>query len=115
MRLRRRKRGSATATPQSLHGRYHRLRRGGDACPHRVTSRATRRRGPIISHTFADLLVPGVVVELDAREAEDLGAFEETALTDAEAWEANADLDMSEVARWRLNTSIRSPARSSSN
>jgi hypothetical protein len=51
----------------------------------------------IISHTFADLLVPGVVVELDAREAEDLGAFEETALTDAEAWEANADLDMNEV------------------
>jgi len=51
----------------------------------------------IISHTFADLLVAGVVVELDAREAEELGAFEETALTDAEAWEANADLDMSEV------------------
>jgi len=51
----------------------------------------------IISHTFADLLVPGVVVELDTREAEELGAFEETALTDAEAWEANADLDMSEV------------------
>ena len=65
--------------------------------------------------TLADLLVPGVVVELDAREAEDLGAFEETALTEAEAWEANADLDADEVARWRLTTSIRSPARSSSN
>jgi len=51
----------------------------------------------IISRAFADLLVPGVVVELDTREAEALGAFEETALTDAEAWEANADLDMSEV------------------
>ena len=51
-----------------------------------------------ISHAFADLLVPGVVVELDAREAEDLGAFEETALTEAEAWEANADLDVSEVS-----------------
>ena len=50
-----------------------------------------------LSNKFADLLVPGVVVELDAREAEDLGAFEETALTEAEAWEANADLDMSEV------------------
>jgi len=49
-----------------------------------------------ISHAFADLLIPGVVVELDAREAEELGAFEETALTDAEAWEANADLDMGE-------------------
>jgi len=51
----------------------------------------------IISHTFADLLVPGVVVEVDAAEAEALGTFEETALTDAEAWEANADLDLSEV------------------
>lgn len=50
-----------------------------------------------LSHALADLLVPGVVVELDAREAEDLGAFEETALTEADAWEANADLDMSEV------------------
>ncbi len=48
----------------------------------------------IVSTTPDDLLIPGVVVELDAREAEDLGAFEETALTEAEAWEANADLDM---------------------
>lgn len=59
------------------------------------------RRDPtttaIISTTLDDLLVPGVVVELDAREAEDLGAFEETALTEAEAWEANADLDAGEV------------------
>ena len=51
----------------------------------------------VISTTLDDLLVPGVVVELDAREAEDLGAFEETALTEAEAWEANADLDTDEV------------------
>ncbi len=51
----------------------------------------------IVSTTPDDLLIPGVVVELDAREAEDLGAFEETALTEAEAWEANADLDMREV------------------
>ncbi len=53
-------------------------------------------RGPagqaIVSNTIADLLVPGVVVELDAAEAEALGAFEETALTEADAWEANADL-----------------------
>jgi hypothetical protein len=51
----------------------------------------------IISTTLENLLVPGVVVELDAREAEDFGAFEETALTEAEAWEANADLDTDEV------------------
>lgn len=51
----------------------------------------------IISSSPEDLLIPGVVVELDAREAEDIGAFEENALTEADAWEANADLDMSEV------------------
>lgn len=51
----------------------------------------------IISTSPDDLLIPGVVVELHAREADDLGAFEETALTEAEAWEANADLDMREV------------------
>ena len=51
----------------------------------------------IISTTLDDLLVPGVVVELDAHQAEDLGAFEETTLTEAEAWEANADLDTDEV------------------
>jgi hypothetical protein len=51
----------------------------------------------VISTTLDDLLVPGVVVELDAREAEYLGAFEETALTEAEAWDANADLDAGEV------------------
>ncbi len=51
----------------------------------------------VISSTLDDLLVPGVVVELDAGGAEALGAFEETALTEAEAWEANADLDAGEV------------------
>jgi hypothetical protein len=51
----------------------------------------------IVSSSPEDLLIPGVVVELDASEADDIGAFEENALTEAEAWEANADLDMSEV------------------
>lgn len=49
--------------------------------------------GVLLSNDIADLLVPGVVVEVDAAEAENLGAFEETALTEAEAWEANADLE----------------------
>lgn len=51
----------------------------------------------IVSRSPDDLLIPGVVVELDASAADDLGAFEENALTEAEAWEANADLDMREV------------------
>ncbi len=45
-----------------------------------------------LSDNYGDLATPGVVVELDAAEAESLGAFEETALSEADAWEANADL-----------------------
>lgn len=51
----------------------------------------------LLSNDIADLLVPGVVVEVDAAEAEGLGAFEETALTEAEAWDANADLGTDEA------------------
>jgi hypothetical protein len=47
----------------------------------------------MLSNDLADLMVPGVVVEVDAGEAESLGAFEETALSEADAWDANADLD----------------------
>ena len=46
----------------------------------------------LLSDDPADMMVPGVVVEVDAAEAERLGAFEETALTEAEAWESNPDL-----------------------
>lgn len=50
-----------------------------------------------LSDDLADLLVPGVVVELDAGQAESLGAFEEPALSEADAWDANADLETSEA------------------
>ena len=53
--------------------------------------------GALLSDNIADLLVPGVVVEVDVAEAESLGAFEETALTEAEAWDANADLETGEA------------------
>ena len=53
--------------------------------------------GALLSDNMADLMVPGVVVEVDAAEAESLGAFEEAALTEAEAWDANADLDTDEA------------------
>jgi hypothetical protein len=53
--------------------------------------------GALLSDDIADLLVPGVMVEVDAAEAESLGAFEETALTEAEAWDANADLQTDEA------------------
>ena len=47
---------------------------------------------PVRSASYADLEVPGVIVELDGAAAEELGAFEETALAEAEAWESNTDL-----------------------
>jgi hypothetical protein len=47
----------------------------------------------VLSESLADLLVPGVLVEMDASEAESLGAFQETALSEADAWGANADLN----------------------
>ena len=51
----------------------------------------------VVSVSFADLLVPGVVVEMDAGEADDLGAFEETALSETEAWDANGAFDPDEA------------------
>jgi len=47
----------------------------------------------VLSNDLADLMVPGVVVEVDAAEAESLGAFEETALSETDAWDANTDLE----------------------
>lgn len=47
---------------------------------------------PIVSTNPEDSDTPGVQVEQTADEAERNGAFEETALSEADAWEANADL-----------------------
>lgn len=48
---------------------------------------------PIISLDYGNLDIPGVQVELEPDEAESLGAFEETALSEADAWEANTDIE----------------------
>lgn len=50
------------------------------------------RHSPIVSTNYADLITPGVVVELDPDEAEALGAFQEVALSPDQAWDANADV-----------------------
>lgn len=50
------------------------------------------RHSPHFSTDYADLLTPGVVVELTPDEAEALGAFEETAISEADAWAGNADV-----------------------
>ncbi len=51
-----------------------------------------------LSDNFADFGTPSVVIVLDAGEAEQLGAFEETALTEADAWESNLDLEVDEAS-----------------
>ena len=52
--------------------------------------------GAVLSDNIADLLLPGVIVELDTAEAEALGAFQETALGEMDAWDANGDLEPDE-------------------
>jgi hypothetical protein len=52
----------------------------------------TVRRDAIISENLHDLLIPGAIVEVDPEEADRLGAFEEDALDEETAWDANADL-----------------------
>lgn len=48
-------------------------------------------RKPVYSTSIGDLTVPGVVVELEPDEAEANGAFRESALSEADAWDANDD------------------------
>ena len=55
-------------------------------------SNPLRSYDPLVTQNLADLTTPGVVVEVDPDVAEALGAFEETALSEADAWDANADI-----------------------
>lgn len=47
---------------------------------------------PVLSADLNDAATPGVQVQVDADTAESVGAFEETAMTEADAWDSNADL-----------------------
>lgn len=49
------------------------------------------RDDPVISQSLDDLLIPGVIVEVDPDEADRMGVFEEDALDEATAWESNPD------------------------
>jgi hypothetical protein len=46
---------------------------------------------PLYSHNLDDLDTPGVIVEVDPATAEELGAFEETALSEEDAWLSNME------------------------
>ena len=45
----------------------------------------------MLSDDVADMAVPGVIVEVSPETADAMGAFREDALSEADAWEANAD------------------------
>ncbi len=47
---------------------------------------------PIYSSNPDDLQFPGVILIVDPEEADDMGAFEETAMSEEDAWESNMDL-----------------------
>lgn len=53
---------------------------------------STKADVAVVSTSLQDTETPGVQVEYTAAEAEENGAFEETALSEHDAWQANADL-----------------------
>lgn len=52
---------------------------------------APEPRSPVYSPAIDDMTTPGVVVEVDPDQADELGAFRDDALSEDEAWESNAD------------------------
>jgi len=58
----------------------------------KLMANSSEQTQPVVSRDEADLDVPGVQVEQTADEAERNGAFFESAMTEADAWESNADL-----------------------
>jgi hypothetical protein len=56
-----------------------------------VINEKESRVEPIISSNLEDLDTPGVMVEVDPEEADLLGAFEETALSEEDAWLSNIE------------------------
>jgi hypothetical protein len=50
-----------------------------------------RQRKPLVTPDPAGFGLPGAVLVVDPDEADELGAFPETALTPEDAWESNSD------------------------
>jgi hypothetical protein len=55
------------------------------------------RHSTLMSGDMADLFLTGIIIEHDPDSAELWGAFEETALDAAAAWDANGDLDLGQA------------------
>lgn len=50
-----------------------------------------------VSGDMANVFLAGILIEHDPDSAELWGAFEETALDEAAAWDANGDLDLGQA------------------
>lgn len=48
---------------------------------------------PVFSPAIEDAMTPGVIVDVDPDDAEAMGAFQDDALTEREAWESNRDAE----------------------
>ena len=57
-----------------------------------LASGGTESVAPVVSRSTADFGTPGVQVEYTHDQAEANGAFHETAMSESEAWKANADV-----------------------
>jgi hypothetical protein len=56
-----------------------------------MSSTTTSPTKPIVSQDIADLMRPGVQVEIDKADIERLGLCDETAMDEDDAWASNAD------------------------
>ncbi|AQX20927.1 hypothetical protein Bcsk_002670 [Bartonella sp. CDC_skunk] len=54
-----------------------------------MMKKTTLKVSPVYSRNMNDIYVPGVKIVLSREEAESYGVFEETALSEEEAWESN--------------------------
>lgn len=76
-----------------------------------------QRVDPVVSKSEEDAQTPGVQVEHTADQAEENGAFKETAMSEADAWESNADIEADDdgtAIQFRRKTVIQTVKRDTS-
>ncbi|MCT2388874.1 hypothetical protein [Erwinia pyrifoliae] len=52
----------------------------------------TKTTIPMLTSNSEELMTPGVMIDVAPDDADQMGAFIETAVSEDEAWEANSDL-----------------------
>lgn len=81
----------STATTVYTRKEIQRMNQQSSAPPHAAA--APNDSTVVYSRSVEDVSIPGVMVQVDADEAERMGAFQESALSESAAWDANASLD----------------------